>query len=197
MVDVSGSMEAQVAPGLTAMDIALSLGLYCSDRTSSDFKNMFITFTSSAHIQTVSGTLSQKLQQMKGAVGYDTNLEAGFNSLLQTAIAGRVSQENMPDTILILSDMQFNSSNIRGTSVTALESIRHKYAQAGYKMPGIVFWNLTARADNTPVKVNDQGVALVSGFSPAIMGSVLGADPEAFNPYNMMLKVLDNERYAF
>lgn len=197
MVDVSGSMESQVAPGLTAMDIALSLGLYCSDRTSSDFKNMFITFTSSAHIQTVSGTLSQKLQQMKGAVGYDTNLEAGFNSLLQTAIAGRVSQENMPDTILILSDMQFNCSSIRGTSVTALESIRHKYAQAGYKMPGIVFWNLTARADNTPVKVNDQGVALVSGFSPAIMGSVLGADPEAFNPYNMMLKVLDNERYDF
>ena len=54
MVDVSGSMESQVAPGLTAMDIALSLGLYCSDRTSSDFKNMFITFTSSAHIQLVS-----------------------------------------------------------------------------------------------------------------------------------------------
>ena len=103
----------------------------------------------------------------------------------------------MPDAILILSDMQFNDSSIRGTSVTALEMARENYQRAGYKLPNIIFWNLTARADNTPVKSNDSGVALVSGFSPSIMASILGSNSEDFTPYNMMLATIMNERYTY
>ena len=197
MVDVSGSMSTMLAGGMSAMDVAISLGLYLSDRTSSDFKNMFITFTSNATIQVLKGTLSQKMRQMQGAVGYDTNLASAFNALLDTAKKGNVSPENMPDYIVILSDMQFNDHSIRGTDATALEMARQKYRAAGYKCPSIIFWNLTARADNTPVKTNDQGVALVSGFSPAIMASVLGADPEEFTPFAMMMKVIMSDRYDY
>jgi hypothetical protein len=197
MVDVSGSMGSLLAGGMSAMDVAISLGLYLSDRTTSDFKNMFITFTSNASIQTLKGTLSQKMRQMQGAVGYDTNLASAFDALLNTAKKGNVSPENMPDYVLILSDMQFNDHSIRGTDATALQMAREKYRAAGYKCPSIIFWNLTARADNTPVKTNDQGVALVSGFSPAIMASVLGADPEEFTPFAMMLKTIMNDRYSF
>lgn len=197
MVDVSGSMSSILAGGMSAMDVAISLGLYLSDRTTSDFKNMFITFTSSASIQLLKGTLSQKMKQMQGAVGYDTNLSSAFDKLLSTAKQGNVSPENMPEFILILSDMQFNDYNIRGTDATALELARQKYRDAGYKCPSIIFWNLTARADSTPVKTNDQGVALISGFSPAIMASVLGADPEEFTPYNMMLRTIMNDRYSY
>ncbi len=199
MVDVSGSMGIQLAGGMTAMDIALSLGLYLSSKTSSDFKDMFITFTSSATIQVLKGSLSQKMRQMSGAVGYDTNLTRAFDSLLQTAKRGNVSPENMPDVLLIISDMQFNSTCIRGTDATALEMARQKYRKAGYKCPNIVFWNLAARAsaDQSPVKIDDRGVALISGFSPAIMASVLGADPEEFTPFNMMCKTIMNDRYSF
>ena len=199
MVDVSGSMTTMLAGGMTAMDIALSLGLYLSSKTSSDFKDMFITFTSSATIQVLKGTLSQKMRQMQGAVGYDTNLSRAFDSLLQTAKRGNVSPENMPDYLLILSDMQFNDYSIKGTDATALEMARQKYRDAGYKCPSIIFWNLAARAsaDQSPVKMDDKGVALVSGFSPAIMASVLGADPEEFTPWNMMLKTIMNDRYSF
>ena len=197
MVDVSGSMGSILAGGMSAMDVAISLGLYLSDRTTSDFKDMFITFTSNATIQTLKGTLSQKMRQMSGAVGYDTNLASAFDALLNTAKKGNVSPENMPDYVLILSDMQFNDHSIRGTDATALQLAREKYRAAGYKCPSIIFWNLTARADNTPVKTNDQGVALVSGFSPAIMASVLGADPEEFTPFAMMLKTIMNDRYSF
>lgn len=199
MVDVSGSMGVQLAGGMTAMDIAISLGLYLSSKTSSDFKDMFITFTSSATIQSLKGSLSQKMQQMSGAVGYDTNLTKAFDSLLQTAKNGKVSPENMPDYLLILSDMQFNDMSIKGTDATALEMARQKYRDAGYKCPSIIFWNLTARAsaDQSPVKMDDRGVALVSGFSPAIMASVLGADPEEFTPQAMMLKTIMNPRYDF
>lgn len=199
MVDVSGSMGVQLAGGMTAMDIAMSLGLYLSDKTSSDFKDMFITFTNSANIQVLKGSLSQKMRQMSGSVGYSTDLSKAFDSLLKTAVRGNVSPENMPDYILILSDMQFDAYSIKGTSASALEMARKKYRDAGYECPSIIFWNLAARssADQSPVKVDDRGVALVSGFSPAIMSSVLGADPEEFTPWNMMLKTIMNERYEF
>lgn len=199
MVDVSGSMGTPLAGGMTAMEVALSLGLYLSDKTSSDFKDMFITFTSDARIQVVKGTLSQKMRQMKGAVGYNTNLASAFDSLLQTAKNGKVSPENMPEFILILSDMQFDDHSIQGTSVTALEMAHKKYRDAGYKAPSIIFWNLTARAsaNQSPIKMDDRGVAMVSGFSPAIMAAVLGADPEEFSPYNMMLNAIMNDRYSF
>jgi hypothetical protein len=192
-------MGVQLAGGMSAMDIALSLGLYLSSKTSSDFKDMFITFTSSATIQVLKGTLYQKMRQMSGAVGYDTNLTKAFDSLLQTAKQGNVAPENMPSYLLILSDMQFNDTSIRGTGATALEMARQKYRDAGYKCPSIIFWNLAARAsaDQSPVKMDDKGVCLVSGFSPAIMASVLGADPEEFTPMAMMCRTILNPRYDY
>jgi len=77
--------------------------------------------------------------------------------------------------------------------------IRRKYNNAGYEMPQIVFWNLNGGygRDNTPVRFNDQGVALVSGFSPAIMKAVLANDLEEYTPYNVMLQTLMDERYAY
>lgn len=199
MVDVSGSMGSILAGGMSAMDVAISLGLYLSDRTSSDFKDMFLTFTSKSTIQVLRGTLLQKMSQMLGPVGYDTNLVSAFDSVLSVAKNGNVSQENMPDYIIILSDMQFNPSSgtFRGADETSLQMIRRKYAESGYKMPGIIYWNLTARADNTPVKTNDSGVALVSGFSPSIMAVVLGADPDEFTPFAMMMKTIMQDKYSF
>lgn len=196
MVDVSGSMGAPLAGNTSAMDVAISLGLYLSDRTSSDFKNMFLTFSGQSKIQTLKGTLSQKFQQLSRAEwGMNTNLHSAFEAILTVAKSGGVSQENMPDYVLILSDMQFDSC-VRHDD-NALGMIKRKYSDAGYTMPKVIFWNLTARADNTPVKTNDKGVALVSGFSPAVMATVLGADPEEFSPWNMMMQVIMNERYDY
>jgi hypothetical protein len=196
MVDVSGSMGVPLAGNTTALEVAISLGLYLSDRTSSDFKDMFLTFSGQSKIQTLKGTLSQKYQQLARAEwGMNTNLHSAFAEILRVAKSGNVSQENMPDTVLILSDMQFDSCVRHDDS--ALQMIRRKYEEAGYKMPSVVFWNLTARTENTPVKTNDKGVALVSGFSPAIMATVLGADPEEFTPYALMMQTIMNERYDF
>lgn len=194
MVDVSGSMSVPLAGNTTAMEVAISLGLYLSDRTSSDFKDMFLTFSGNSKIEVLKGTLSQKYQQLRRADwGMNTNLSSAFDEVLRVAKKGKVAQKDMPDSILILSDMQFDSAC---HDQTALKMAKSKFKDAGYKMPQIIFWNLTARAENTPVKTNDKGVALVSGFSPAIMAAVLGADPEEFTPYNMMLKTIMNDRYT-
>lgn len=196
LVDVSGSMGCRIAGDLTAMDVAISLGLYLSSKTSSDFKDMFVTFTDQARIEVLKGNLSQKYAQMRRSEwGYNTNLHAAFDNILKVATSGKVAPENMPETLLILSDMQFDSC-VRYDD-NAIEMIKRKYSKAGYKVPNIVFWQLNAGVTNTPVKTNSKGVVLVSGFSPAIMATVLGADPEEFTPYSMMLKTIMNSRYDF
>lgn len=199
MVDVSGSMSVQLAGGLTAMQVALSLGLYLSDRTNSDFKDMFMTFTDKPKLHKLNGTLSQKMAAMKQQVAYNTNIQAAFEELLRVSVKHKVPQENMPEVLLILSDMQFDDYAIDGNSVTAFEGAKRQFAEQGYKLPNVVFWNLAAResARQSPIKMHDTGAALVSGFSPAIMAAVLGADPNEFSPYTIMLKALMSDRYAF
>lgn len=198
MVDVSGSMETPLAGNTSAMEVAISLGLYLSDRTSSDFKDMFLTFSGNSKIQVLKGTLSQKYQQLSRAEwGMNTNLHSAFEAVLNTAQKGKVAQEDMPDYVIVLSDMQFDQCVRYDDS--AMGMIKRKYKDAGYKMPAVIFWNLTARpsADQSPIKMNDKGVAIVSGFSPAIMAAVLGANPDDYTPYAMMLKVINNSRYDF
>lgn len=195
MVDVSGSMNVPLAGNVNAMTVALSLGLYLSSKTSSDFKDMFMTFTDVPRIKTMKGTLSQKLSQMNDVVGYNTNIAAAFEELLNVAVKNKVSQENMPDVLLILSDMQFDAWN--GTDATHLEAVRNEFREAGYQVPTIIYWNLAAHesARGTHVKVDDRNVAFVSGFSPAIMQSILGTDPKNFTPESVMLNTIMVDRY--
>jgi hypothetical protein len=124
--------------------------------------------------------------------GMSTNLVKAMDKILKTAKDGNVPQEEMPEMLLIMSDMQFNQCAKFDDS--AMQMIARKYEAAGYELPKIVFWNLNA-ADNVPVKYDAVGVALVSGFSPAIMTAVLGGDPDKFTPEAMMLKAVMVDRY--
>ena len=197
LVDVSGSMSVgSGVTGVTCLDIAIGLGMYLSSKTSSDFKDMFMTFSTRPKIEVLKGSLQNKYKQLSRANWeMSTNLHGAFEELLRVATKGNVAPENMPDTILILSDMQFNQC-VRHDD-TALQMIRRKYKGAGYKVPNIVFWNLNSKTTGSPVKMDDKGVALVSGFSPAIMAQVLGADPDEFTPLAMMLKTIMSERYDY
>jgi len=122
----------------------------------------------------------------------NTNLVAAMEKILKVAVDGSVPSDEMPKILLIMSDMQFDRCARFDDS--AIGMIRRKYETAGYQMPQIVFWNLNA-ADNVPVKANETGVALVSGFSPAIVKSVLSADVEEFTPRGIMMKTIMNPRY--
>ena len=99
----------------------------------------------------------------------------------------------MPSMLLIFSDMQFNQC-VRYDD-TAMNMIERKYAEAGYQVPAIVFWNLNS-SDNVPVKSDKSGAALVSGFSPSILTSLLSADMSEFTPTSIMMKTIMNDRYA-
>ena len=195
LVDVSGSMSSPVGgnKNLTCMDVSVSLGLYLADKNTGPFKDMFLTFTDDSKINVLKGNLIKKLNQLETADwGMSTNLHSAFESILTYAVKGKVKAEDMPRYILILSDMEFNQCITHDDS--AMQMIERKYSKAGYEVPKIVFWNLNARSGNVPVKHNKKGVALVSGFSPAIMTSILAA--EDFSPAAVMLKTLNSPRYA-
>ena len=197
MVDVSGSMDCAAGgnSNVTCMNVAISLGLYISERNEGPFKDAFITFTSEPTLQYLKGSLSERYRQIKGPVGYNTNLEAAFTMLLNKAVTNNVPAEEMPTMILVLSDMEFDNSSVRGMkNATAQEMIRTMYEKAGYEMPKLVYWNIQSRhGNNNPVKFDESGTCLVSGFSPSILKNLLAG--KEMTPLSMMLSVIESDRY--
>lgn len=197
LVDVSGSMDQSCGGNLTCLDVALSLGLYISERNIGPYKDHFITFSESPSLQHLSGNLKERLAQLVTA-DWDmtTNLEATFSLILDQAIEHEISPKEMPTQLLILSDMEFDQAtdSYNGEwNPTAQEMVSEKYTKAGYEMPNIVYWNIQSRGSNVPVRFNEAGTALVSGFSPSILKSLLSGSE--MNPLGIMDSTIFNERY--
>jgi len=173
IVDVSGSMSCPAGKTgtVTCMDVSISLGLYLADKNKGVFKDTFLTFSSKPELMTLKGNIIDKVNQMsRSNWDMSTNINAAFSKILDVAVKGKAPQSDMPAMVLILSDMQFDQCARYDDS--AMEMIVRKYEAAGYTAPKVVFWNLNA-GDNVPVKSDKSGAALVSGFSPAIMASLL------------------------
>ena len=175
--------------------MAVSLGLYLADKNKGKFHGTFLTFSENPQLLSLEGNIIDKIKQMSQSKwDMNTNLHAALEKILSTAQKGRVPKCEMPTMLLILSDMQFDRCTRFDDS--AIQMIRRKYDDAGYNMPQVVFWNLN-ESGNSPVKFNEQGVALVSGFSPALVKSVLAADLEEFTPFQVMMKTLRDPRYDY
>ena len=185
--DVSGSMS-----GLP-MSVSVALGVYISERNKSIFKDAFITFSSTPKMEYLKGTLYERLRQLESAEwGGSTNLEGVYKLILNKATKNNLPESEMPTKILIISDMEFNQCTQNGSD-TALSMIQRMYAEAGYKMPDIIFWNVNGRLGNVPANFKAKNVGLVSGFSPAILKSVLSGSIDT--PASLMLKTINSERY--
>ena len=145
LVDVSGSMTCPAGKNskVTCLDVAVSLGLYCADKNKGKFKDTFLTFSSDPQLLHLRGNIVQKVHQMaKSNWGMSTDLVRAMDKILKTAKNGNVPQEEMPEMLLIMSDMQFNQCARFDDS--AMKMIARKFEAAGYELPKIVFWNLNA-----------------------------------------------------
>lgn len=212
VADGSGSMTSTIGgTNVSCLDVANALAIYFSEKCSGQFKNQYITFSERPQLVDFSKakTLREKLEiALRHNEVANTNIEAVFDLLLWTAIRNNMPQEEMPKNVLILSDMEFdscvtsNSSSYQNTSwgyrrvyaptQTLFDAIAAKYAQHGYKLPRLVFWNICSRTGTIPVKENDLGVALVSGFSPAIVKMVLS---NSTDPFECLLEQINAPRY--
>ena len=195
LVDVSGSMSCPAGrnSSVSCMDVSVSLGLYLADKNKGVFKDTFLTFSSDPQLLNLKGDVIQKMDQMvRSEWGMSTDLVKAMKKILNVAVKGKVPQEDMPSMLLILSDMQFNACVEHDDS--AMEMIARQFISNGYEVPKVVFWNINS-SDNVPVKHDESGVALVSGFSPSIVKAILAADTSEFTPEAIMLKAIMSDRY--
>lgn len=208
MVDTSGSMCCKVneTGSVSCMDVAVSLGLYIADKQKGPFKDSILTFSAKPELQVLRGTIYDKYNQLRRANwDMNTNVMAAFDLILNVATENSLKQSSMPKYLLILSDMEFDSATASRSGMygrggptpnmddAAFTQARKKFEAAGYDLPGIVFWNLNARQGNVPVRYNEQGACLVSGFSPAIVESILAA--KTLTPESIMIETLYGDRY--
>ncbi len=192
VVDTSGSMYNRGKP--LAAAVALSLGLYFAERNTGAFHNTFIEFSASPRLIRIKGdTFVDRLRYLLTFNEIaNTNLEAVFDLVLAVAVKKNVPGEELPARLVIISDMEFDRC-VENASETVFRNAKRKFAEHGYRLPDVVFWNVASRHGHQPVTMNERGVALVSGATPRLFEMIAGG---ALSPYTFMMEVLESERYA-
>ena len=186
IVDTSGSMYWSNSP--KPASVALSLGLYFAERAKGPYRNHFIEFSAHPELIELKGeTFVEKLRYIASFNEVaNTNLTAVFDLILSAAVKNSVPQEDLPQKLYIISDMEFDAC-VNNASATVFENARKRYAEHGYELPQLVFWNVQSRNCQQPVTMDDRGVALVSGCSPRIFSMAMEG---VLDPYAFMLSVL-------
>lgn len=188
VADTSGSMY-----GLP-MSVSVSLALYIAERNESPvWKNKFITFSSQPTLQVINGgTVGERIRNLSRAHwSMNTDLVAVFKTVLDSAVKHSVPVEDMPQKLIIVSDMQFDMA-CKSNKRTNFEQIQKLYRKAGYEMPQLVFWNVNSHS-NVPIQAHDTGTALVSGCSPSILKAVL--TDKVITPVDVMRDAVYTDRY--
>ncbi|MDL2248447.1 DUF2828 family protein [Tyzzerella sp. OttesenSCG-928-J15] len=195
VADGSGSMTVPVGEGrCTALSVANALAIYFAERSCGQFKNKYITFSMNPQLVDLSKgkSLKEKLEIARAHNEVaNTDIYKVFELILKTAVKGKLAASELPANIIIVSDMEFDSCAVNGEA-NLFEQIAKRYKGYGYKLPRLVFWNVNSRTNTIPVKDNESGVALVSGFSTNVFNMVLSGQLDA---YKCLTDILDGERY--
>lgn len=192
MSDVSGSMGASIGGQASCLDVSIALGLYTSERLKGPFKDVVLTFSERPALHIVQGvSIAERVRNLSWAQwDMNTNLQAAFALVLKTGVDGSIPAADMPETIVVISDMEFDRCTGNKTN---FGGIKEQFAASGYKMPQLVFWNVNAKAGNNPVKYDAKGTCMVSGYSPSILKTVLTG--EAFDSMSIMYDTVMVPRY--
>lgn len=200
VADGSGSMTRVVSPTgkVRCLDVANALAIYFSEHCTGEFKDCYITF--SQHPQLVDLSRGRSLHDKIEIITQynevaNTNIEAVFDLILFVAVKNGMTQKDIPQNILILSDMEFDAGVSIGRdrpTKRLFQMLQEKYRVHGYRLPRIVFWNIAGRTGTILLRENELGVALVSGFSVNVMKMVLSS---RVDPYEALLDQLNEPRY--
>ena len=192
IIDSSGSMYMGGTP--MPESVAISLGIYFAERNMGAFKNHFITFSETPQLVEIKGKdiVDKTLYcESFNEIG-NTDLQKVFELLLDTAKKNHLSQSELPETLYIITDMEFDRCT-SGADITNFEYARKAFESNGYKLPQVVFWNVQSRNSQAPVTMNEQGVLLVSGCTPRLFSMITSG---MYSPYDFMMEVIGSERYA-
>ena len=202
VVDTSSSMWG------TPVYVATSLGMYCAEKCNGPFAGHYVSFSQNPRLVKVEGVdFCDKVDRIiRTDLCENTDIEKTFDMLLDTAIRNRCSQADLPQNIIVISDMEFDRARGAGriynwstgkyeyhetNADTLMENIARKWAAAGYQMPHLIFWNVDARQNNIPMLGNGP-ISYVSGFSPSIFQTIMTGK----TGYDLMMEKLNSGRYA-
>ena len=195
VADTSMSMTVPVGGNTTtALSVCFALAIYFAERSSGMFKNHFITFSQNPQLVDISQgqTLRDKLQILFAHnEAANTDIAKVFHLILQTAIDHHMKQKDLPKNIVIISDMEFDGC-VSNANDTLFSTIAEEFKRQGYQLPRLIFWNVNSRTGTIPVKENQLGVALVSGFSVQVLKMLLS---DQLDPYQSLLELINDKRY--
>ena len=185
MADTSGSMYGR------PLATALGLAIYFAERNKGAFKNKFMTFSERPELVNLNeNSLYEKMIfSMNTSWMMNTDLQAAFMLILNTALKYKVPKDEMPSSLVIISDMEIDYCISDNWSF--YDEMKERFEKAGYKIPNIVFWNVNSRNDTFHVDENRKGVQLASGQSTSVFATIV----EGLSPYEYMLNVLNSPRY--
>ena len=189
MADVSGSMYGR------PMATSIGLAMYFAERNKGAYQNLFMTFSQNPKFVAVKGeTITQKIKFISRADwGMNTDLEKALLKILDVAIENHCSQEEMPKSLIIISDMEIDCCARQAHRENFYDYVSRVYEEHGYKIPNVVFWNVDSRHDVFLADKNRKGVQLVSGQSASTFKNLIGCVDKT--PVEMMYSVLNSERY--
>lgn len=188
MADVSGSMYGR------PMAASIGLAIYFAERNKGAYHNLFMTFSGKPETVVLKGkTLEQKIRYVaKADWGMNTDLRAAFQEVLDIAVEHDVSQQEMPKSIIVISDMEIDYCGSDDWSF--YENMKKQFSDYGYEIPNIVFWNVNSRHDVFHADYTRKGVQLCSGQSVTVFKQLL--ESIGSSPIEMMEKVINSERYS-
>lgn len=191
MADFSGSMNGR------PMDTSLGLAIYFAERNKGVFANKFMSFTNEPHLCEVRGdTIKDKIvSAVNGnSIGYNTNLEAAFNVILNTAVRTNCAQEDLPKALIIISDMEIDQFGRHRNNFSFYSEMKHRFAKKGYEIPAAIFWNVNSRKDTFLASADEVGVQFVSGQSASTFKTLMGSLGKTAE--ELMIATLTAERYS-
>jgi hypothetical protein len=187
MADTSGSMIGR------PMATSVGLAIYFAERNKGIWHNKFMTFSSRPSFVEIKGdTLYEKIKCVPEIVE-NTDLEAALRLILNTALKHNLTQDDMPKSLVIISDMQFDAATVDYGKMTFYDTMSIMYQRAGYEIPNIIFWNVDSRRNTFQVTSEYKGVQLASGQSVSVFKSIMNMIGKT--PYEAMLQVLNDPRY--
>jgi len=203
VVDTSGSMTGYDASA--PINVAIGLGIYAGERCTGPFQNHYISFASKPQLIKIEGVdFVDKVKRIyRTSLCDNTNLCGVFDLLKDVALSNPGAAADLPDTIVVISDMQIDegasnygwrvhgdyTSWTKNNAATEMEKIRQDWANYGLKLPKLVYWNVDAR-ENTILDSGDS-VTFVSGCSPVIFEQIC----KGLTGYQLMLEKLMSSRY--
>ncbi len=204
MCDFSGSMS-----GLPRL-ISLALGILISEVNAPAFKDHILTFDSDPTWHSFVGhtTVNEKLNSISAYLGQglSTDFYKACMRVLDKMIEARVPVGEEPADLIVLTDMGWDGASSGDKRIwnSQVELIRNKFKEAGEQVwgtgngwapPRIVIWNLRAEFKDFHAKADQEGVVVLSGWSPSVLKALQKGGVQCMTPWQGMRELLDDDRY--